>query len=30
MTLRYLPDHAQALLQSIELAHKEAQHLRYS
>ena len=30
MTLRYLPEHTQAMLQSIELAHKEAQHLRYS
>jgi hypothetical protein len=30
MSLRYLLERTQAMLQSIELAHKEAQHLRYS
>jgi len=30
MTLLYLPEHAPAMLQSLELARKEADHLRYS
>jgi hypothetical protein len=30
MSLLYLPEHVQAMLQSLELAHKEAEHLRYS
>ena len=30
MSLLYLPEHAQAMLQSLELARKEADHLRYS
>ena len=30
MTLRYLPEHVSQVLQSLALAHKEAEHLRYS
>ncbi|MDP2680792.1 MAG: hypothetical protein Q8O85_19020 [Rhodoferax sp.] len=30
MSLRYLPEHAQATLLALDLAHKEAAHLRYS
>ena len=30
MSLLYLPEHAQAMLQSLDLAYKEAEHLRYS
>ena len=30
MSLLYLPEHAQAMLQSLDLARKEAEHLRYS
>ncbi|CAN1551070.1 hypothetical protein MCEMAEM4_02194 [Burkholderiaceae bacterium] len=30
MSLLYLPEHAQAMLKSLELGHKEADHLRYS
>jgi len=30
MSLLYLPEHVQAMLQSLELVHKEAEHLRYS
>ena len=30
MSLRYLPEQTQATLQSLALAHKEAEHLRYS
>jgi phytoene dehydrogenase-like protein len=30
MSLRYLPQHTLAMLQSLELARKEAVHLRYS
>ena len=30
MTLRYLPEHAQAMQQSMELARKESAHLHYS
>lgn len=30
MSSLYLPEHVQAMLQSLELAHKEAEHLRYS
>jgi hypothetical protein len=30
MSLLYLPEHAQAVLQSLDLARKEAEHLRYS
>lgn len=30
MSLLYLPEHVQAMQQSLELARKEAEHLRYS
>ena len=30
MSLRYLPEHAQAALLALDLAHREAEHLRYS
>lgn len=30
MTLRYLPEHAAVALLALQLAHKEAAHLRYS
>ncbi len=30
MSIRYLPEHAQAVVQSLALARKEAEHLRYS
>lgn len=30
MSLKYLPEHAHATLLALELAHKEAKHLRYS
>lgn len=30
MTLKYLPEHAQATLLALDLARKEASHLRYS
>ncbi len=30
MSLAYLPEHSAAVLQSLALAHKEAEHLRYS
>lgn len=30
MTLRYLPEHAQAVTHAVELAQREAEHLRYS
>jgi hypothetical protein len=30
MSLKYLPEHASAALLALELAHKEAAHLRYS
>lgn len=30
MSLAYLPEHAQPVLQSLALARKEAEHLRYS
>lgn len=30
MSLAYLSEHAQAVIQSLALAHKEAEHLRYS
>lgn len=30
MTLKYLPEHAQASLLTLDLARKEASHLRYS
>lgn len=30
MSLLYLPEHAQAMLHSLDLARKEAEHLRYS
>ena len=30
MSLLFLPEHSQAMLQSLDLARKEAEHLRYS
>ena len=30
MSLKYLPEHAHAALLALDLAHKEAEHLRYS
>lgn len=30
MSLLHLPEHAPAMIQSLDLAHKEAEHLRYS
>jgi hypothetical protein len=30
MSLKYLPEHAQATLLALDLARKEAEHLRYS
>lgn len=30
MSLKYLPEHAQTVLLSLDLALKEAEHLRYS
>ena len=30
MSLKYLPEHAQPALLALDLAHKEARHLRYS
>lgn len=30
MSLRYLPEHASAVLRALDLANKEATHLRYS
>jgi len=30
MSLKYLPEHARATLLALDLAHKEAKHLRYS
>ena len=30
MSLRYLPEYAQIVIFSLELARKEAEHLRYS
>lgn len=30
MSLKYLPEHAQLVLLALDLAHKEAKHLRYS
>lgn len=30
MSLKYLPEHAQPALLALDLAHKEAKHLRYS
>jgi len=30
MSLKYLPEHADAALRALDLAHKEAEHLRYS
>lgn len=30
MSMAYLPEHAQPVLQSLELARKEAEHLRFS
>ena len=30
MSLRYLPEHAESALLALELAHKEAAHLRYT
>jgi len=30
MSLRYLPEHAQTTLLALDLAQKEAKHLRYS
>ena len=30
MTLRYLPEHVSPVVQSLALARKEAEHLRYS
>lgn len=30
MTLRYLPEYVSQVRQSLALAHKEAEHLRYS
>lgn len=30
MSLRYLPEHAEPVLQALELARKEAAHLRYT
>ena len=30
MSLKYLPEHAQAALLTLDLARKEAEHLRYS
>lgn len=30
MSLKYLPEHANAVLLALDLARKEAQHLRYS